>query len=424
MKKIIFVCVGFCLHISLYAQGIVFEQDKSWKEVLALAKKQGKSIFVDAYTTWCGPCIQMDKEVFPLPEVGSFYNSKFINYKLQMDKTKKDTEAIRGRYVDAAWFEQTFQIRSYPCYLFFDSNGNLIHQSGGGNLSGEAFVTIGKEALDPANTVVNMHKLYQEGNRSATFIKNYIQKMAAANDPQVETIAQAFIDSQTNRFSADAVDIMMYLTYGSDSPYFKQLLANKEQFIAAKGKEKVDRYFSRVIDAGITARAIKTSADATSGKMITQVDEAGLYSYFLQFYRPEEARLQTDFNVAKFAKLFDPERSYRKAKELLQQDLRQKLTLSQLHQLGNMVLRDGVDKADVELVFDAVKAYKETDELQNLQLFCKLYHFKGEQARSLQYAERAMDKLEKSRPDYVRVPATEFVQKIIVVMPTPKLVTN
>ena len=60
------------------SDGIVFKKD-DWSAILAQAKAEDKLIFVDAYTTWCGPCKKMDRDVFPQMEVGSFYNAMFIN---------------------------------------------------------------------------------------------------------------------------------------------------------------------------------------------------------------------------------------------------------------------------------------------------------------------------------------------------------
>ena len=69
----------------LPGQGIIFFEG-TWKEALEKAKKEDKLVFVDSYTTWCGPCIKMAKNVFTQESVGSFYNQNFINIKLDMEK--------------------------------------------------------------------------------------------------------------------------------------------------------------------------------------------------------------------------------------------------------------------------------------------------------------------------------------------------
>ena len=58
----------------------------SWEQALAEAKSTGKPIFMDCYTSWCGPCKQLATEIFPQKIVGDFMNSKFVNVKYDMEK--------------------------------------------------------------------------------------------------------------------------------------------------------------------------------------------------------------------------------------------------------------------------------------------------------------------------------------------------
>ena len=51
------------------AQGVNF-RPLSYTEAIELAAKENKMVFIDFYTTWCGPCKRMSKEVFPQQEVG------------------------------------------------------------------------------------------------------------------------------------------------------------------------------------------------------------------------------------------------------------------------------------------------------------------------------------------------------------------
>ncbi|MDR2284691.1 MAG: thioredoxin family protein [Sphingobacterium sp.] len=423
LKKIVLGVAGIFLHSLVMAQGISFEMDKSWKEVVALAEKTGKHIFVDAYTTWCGPCIEMDRNVFPQKEVGDFYNANFINFKIQMDKTVKDSDAVKARYADAAWFEKTYTIAAYPCYLFFDPKGNLIHQAGGSR-TGPEFVTLGREAIDPNQQIAHMHKLYQEGNRSGTFVLGYLQKLASANDPKMEVVADDFIAANSSPLTETAVDVMMFMTTGAESPYFLQLWKNRAEVIRIKGEEKGQRYFSRVIESGVMSKAMTISVDPATGKTNRGINENGLRAYFNQFYPAKQANLQADFNIAKYGKLFDPQLSYEKAKAIVKENGTTDLEATQIQQLANMVLRDGSNQEDVQLVLTFVKDFESASDLSMLQLFTKVYFFSGDLTKSYAYAERAMDQLKKNRPEYEKVSAEEFVKKVTAVMPTPQIVTN
>ena len=94
MKKIIlFIIVLVVVTVSAVAQNrnINFEQTKEWKKIVKKAKKEKKLIFVDCYTTWCGPCKMLARDVFTKDEVADFFNAHFVNAKFDMEK---DTDGI------------------------------------------------------------------------------------------------------------------------------------------------------------------------------------------------------------------------------------------------------------------------------------------------------------------------------------------
>ena len=74
----------------------------AWSEILAQAKKENKMIYVDCYTSWCGPCKWMAKNVFTNDTVADFYNTNFINAKIDMEV---------GEGIELA---KKYDIRAYP----------------------------------------------------------------------------------------------------------------------------------------------------------------------------------------------------------------------------------------------------------------------------------------------------------------------
>lgn len=106
----------------------------AWKDLLTKAKKEHKMIFLDAYTEWCRPCIMMAKNVFTLNEVADYYNDNFIN--VSMDMEKGEGPALNKKY----------KIRAYPCFLYIDGNGKIVHRDGGYQES-DAFIKAGKTAV-------------------------------------------------------------------------------------------------------------------------------------------------------------------------------------------------------------------------------------------------------------------------------------
>src|SRR5690349_5093161 len=88
-------------NVNYEGSGILWVDNLNWQQVLKKAKKEKKYIFVDCFTTWCGPCKKMDKEVYANDSVGDLLNAKFISVKVQMDSTKGDNEFTRSWYKTA-----------------------------------------------------------------------------------------------------------------------------------------------------------------------------------------------------------------------------------------------------------------------------------------------------------------------------------
>lgn len=94
--------------------GIIFS-DLSFSDALKKAKKTNKLVFVDAYTTWCGPCKMLTKNTFPDPSVGAYFNEKFINLKVEVEKHPF------GRTL-----QSKYGVSAYPTMFWVDGDGVLV----------------------------------------------------------------------------------------------------------------------------------------------------------------------------------------------------------------------------------------------------------------------------------------------------------
>ena len=81
-------------------EGVQF-QDLIYEEALKKAGKEGKMVFMDCYTVWCGPCKMMSPI---LDEISKEYEGKINVYKVNVDK-EADLASVFG-------------IRSIPSLLF------------------------------------------------------------------------------------------------------------------------------------------------------------------------------------------------------------------------------------------------------------------------------------------------------------------
>lgn len=117
--------------------GIKFEH-LSLDEALDKAEKEGKLVFIDAYTTWCGPCKRMEKKTFQNAKVAEFYNENFVNIKIDMEKG------------EGPKLEKKYKIYNYPTLLYLEPNGDQRNKTIGYHEPGE-FVRLGKKVLRKAS---------------------------------------------------------------------------------------------------------------------------------------------------------------------------------------------------------------------------------------------------------------------------------
>ena len=99
-------------------EGIAFVT-ASFNELLAKAKEENKLVFIDGYTTWCGPCKLLAKETFPQKEVGTYMNPRFVCAQIDMERGEGPELAKR------------FNISAYPTMLILRPDGTLVDKLGG-----------------------------------------------------------------------------------------------------------------------------------------------------------------------------------------------------------------------------------------------------------------------------------------------------
>ena len=159
-------------------KGIHFEQG-TFASLVEKAKKENKMIMLDAYTTWCGPCKWMAKNIFPNDTVAAYYNANFINAKIDMEK---------GEGIDIA---KKYQVSCYPTYLFIDGNGQLAHRISS-SMPAKQFVEQGMNAMDPAKRFVTYQKKYDSGKSTPDEMAEYILMRGRTCLPAKDEMAKYF----------------------------------------------------------------------------------------------------------------------------------------------------------------------------------------------------------------------------------------
>jgi thioredoxin-related protein len=223
-------------------KGIQWSTRISWKDILKKAKKENKFIFVDVFTTWCGPCKLMDKEVYTTPKVGEFFNQKFISVKVQMDKTKKDDEDVKKWYSDADALSKKYGIAAFPSFLFFSPNGNLVYRETGYKRVNDFLVIAQKSLINsdyPYRRYYELVGAYKKGKKDYNLVPQLIDTAKRLNQPDIadalEKDYRNFLSKlmETELYTKNRIVAIASLLKGSDDPFFYLFTRHSNQVDSA-----------------------------------------------------------------------------------------------------------------------------------------------------------------------------------------------
>ncbi len=226
MKLFNLLILVFLTGFNVQAQGIEFFHG-SFEEALEKAKEEDKIIFVDAYTTWCGPCKRMSKTVFTQKEVGEFYNENFVNLKIDMEKP------------DGRKFQVKYPVSAYPTLYFIDANGKTAMKVKGARQAKD-FIDLGRSALGKIDNSGEYAELYEGGDRSPELMYNYVKALNKAGKPSTK-IANEYISSQSDLTTPENLKFILEATTEADSRIFDLLIEHRgkiESIVSATNVEK------------------------------------------------------------------------------------------------------------------------------------------------------------------------------------------
>ena len=117
MRHILVLTLFFSISFTAFSQVNFIIND--FEKAIALSKETGKPIFIDFYTTWCGPCKMLDKVTFQDKRIAKFMNENFVNLKIDCEKDYGIDLSMK------------YRIRSYPSFGLIDSDNRLYAKDGG-----------------------------------------------------------------------------------------------------------------------------------------------------------------------------------------------------------------------------------------------------------------------------------------------------
>ncbi|PHI21336.1 hypothetical protein CEQ90_02755 [Lewinellaceae bacterium SD302] len=219
--RLLTLCLLLTATSGLFAQesaGVVF-QEKTFDELLTQAKAEDKLIFIDAYTTWCGPCKMMTAKVFPQDKVGQVYNEKFINAKFDMEQG------------EGPGLAQRYNVRAYPTYLFVNGDGEIIHK-GLGYIPADELLALADVATGDENMFAYGER-YSAGERDAEFVASYIDLLTDVYEQErANEVVEAYLQGvDKSEWNSPAILQMILANPGKmDGDRFAYMLENADAF--------------------------------------------------------------------------------------------------------------------------------------------------------------------------------------------------
>lgn len=300
MKKVFLPFMFALLLIGVNAQetGMHFEHNKVWNKILAKAKAENKYVFLDCYTTWCGPCKTMSTTIFPKADVGKFYNAKFINAKVQLDKTDKDNADVKSWYADAQMIETKYDVKAYPTYLIFSPNGEVV-QRFVGSMTAEDFLAKGKDALVPEKQYYTQLRKYQAGDKTPSFLYKLATMSKNVYDMKnAKLIVDDYLATQNDLYTKENLSLLKEFIQNSKDRGFDMILKNPEKVDAVLGESSADNIIKSVaMNEDVFPLLYQSGVanpdwDVLEKKLITkypkQATEITDYSKAIYYYRKKE----------------------------------------------------------------------------------------------------------------------------------------
>jgi thioredoxin-related protein len=240
---------GLAFTAMAQGEGIQFEKGLSWKQIKEKAKKENKYIFMDCYATWCAPCKLMSDSVFTKKEAGDMFNRKFINVKVQMDKTAKDNEEVKSWYEDATAIYKEYGVMAVPNFFYFSPEGKLVHLFVGTTTDVNQFIEISEKAFDPATQYFTQMEIdVEKAGSDPAMLKKLVQKAVKQNDGVNATrLTNAYLDASKDLFTKEHLQFVDEITTSSAGEGFPVFRDHGEKVNAVLGKGVAELKVAKII---------------------------------------------------------------------------------------------------------------------------------------------------------------------------------
>lgn len=268
------IITTFALLVSTILSAQINFDEGNWFKALEKAADQKSLIFLDGYTTWCGPCKMMDKNVYSRRTVGEFFNANFINFKMDMEKGPGPSLAKK------------FGIPGYPSYSFVAPNGQLVN-SAFGYLGGDALIELAKEAL------AKFKQMDMTSNSVNPKIKYDIALASVeSNAPEGQQLVAEYLDKQPVWDTQENMYLILKSIQSPGTKAYHFFVENRASFEQMFGREEVfEQVYTTVFRKAMSMNDAKSAfkiADKIYSEVYPNQADKHKLSFKMDFYRQKE----------------------------------------------------------------------------------------------------------------------------------------
>lgn len=236
MKTFLIISLLLFTCISGFAQNNPIPEDLffkgSLKEAMAKAKAENKRLMLMVSATFCGPCKQLERDVYPTPEFREVRDKNNLILKYYHDLDKNDPDNIHGIY----------KIAAYPSFIVLSPEGKETVRIAGCAASLKVFCDNLNKLLSPEGTKAARQKRLQE---DPSYAFDYIQFLREAflfnelEKTMYELLKKGPLEDYfTEKWWQSYYNYVKYI----DSGVLKYMLDYPEQVIGVIGREKYDEF--------------------------------------------------------------------------------------------------------------------------------------------------------------------------------------
>jgi thioredoxin-related protein len=231
--------------ILLTSQVVVAQQniqfiDGGLKKAIEQSKVVNKPVFFFCYASWCPHCKKMRENLFTDPSVADYLNQHFVCAQQDMEKG------------DGVEQHKTFDIKSYPTYIFIDSNGTVIYRLNG-EFKSDDFLAEGRNALTPKLQLPYLAQKFEKDVSNPDNCLVYLRALKKGGMDYSEMV-QKYFATQSDRQLLTEMNWLIIAngTTDVDSREFQYLLSHQKEFASIASRQRVERKIFYMVKEQLT----------------------------------------------------------------------------------------------------------------------------------------------------------------------------